>query len=385
MFESLKSNRSLSSFMQTLCDLQSWSSTSHPVASGVTSVADTAFHTAHITSGYNTQLQGYLSDFAQKRVLDADRLDLSKPNTIARNRGVSRAWEYEVADIKMGGKGSSNWSKFQQSEIIKRGSVRGAEGHHLKNVADHPEHQANPDNIKFYKTKGAHLREGHNGDWHNESNAEFISKDDMLKKTNTRRIVENEMHGLGIAVLIGAGLGITIGVATELAQSGITPDSLKLAFMEGIKGGAESGILSGVAYGIGRTLGNVVSNAISGVMQNFGLAITDNISKMINMGVVGTLGIVVISAYQFVKLKRQGLATKEALLRIGKQALFSLSLLAVSIVSQGIWGGAAGIIVSVSIGIIIISYSVIDSVHNKRIAESIREYSIEKCYPAFQI
>lgn len=384
MFESLKSNRSLSSFMQTLCDIQNQSSTFLPTASGMTSVADTAFRTAHITSGYNTQLQGYLSDFAQKRILDSGRLDLSKANTIARNRGVSRAWEYEVADVKMGGKGSSNWSKSQQSEIIKRGSVRGAEGHHLKSVAAHPQHQANPDNIKFYKTKGDHLREGHNGDWKEMSNAEFINKDDMLKKTNTRRVVKNEMQGLGIAVAIGAGVGLAIGFVTELAQAGITPDSLKLAFMEGIKGGAESGILSGAVYGIGRTLGTVASSAISGVLHNLGLTITDNISQMINMGVVGTLGIVVFSAYQFVKLKRQGLATKEALFRVGKQALFSLSLLAVSIVAQGIWGGAAGIIVSISIGIIIISYSVINSVHNKKIAESIREYSIEKCYPAFQ-
>lgn len=385
MFESLRSNRSLSSFMQTFGDLQHRSPSFLSEVSGVTSVADTAFHTAHITSGYNTQLKGYLSDFAQKRISDAGRLDLSKANAIARNRGVSRAWEYEAADVKMGGKGSSNWSKLQQSEIIKRGSVRGAEGHHLKNVADHPEHQSNPDNIKFYKTKSAHLREGHNGDWHNESNAEFINKDAMLRKTNARRVVRNEMHGLVIALAIGAGLGMTIRFATELAQSGITPDSLKLAFMEGIKDGAESGILSGAIYGIGRTLGAVASNAISGVLQNLGLTITENISQMVNIGVVGAMGVVVFSAYQFLKLKRAGFATKEALIRVGKQALFSLSLLAVSIIAQGIWGGAAGIIVSVSIGIIIISYSILDSVHKKRIAESIREYSIEKCYPVFQI
>ena len=385
MFESSKRNRSLSSFIQTLCDLQSRSSTFLPVASGVVSVADTSFHTAHITSGYNTQLQGYLSDFAQKRISDAGRLDLSKANTIARNRGVSRAWEYEVADVKMGGKGSSNWSKEQQVEIIERGRVRGAEGHHLKNVAAHPEHQANPDNIKFYKTHEEHIREGHGGDTSKPTNGEFINKDNILKTTNTKRVVKNEIQGLGIAVAIGAGLGMAIGFVTELAQAGITPDSLKLALMEGAKGGIESVLLSGAIYGIGRTLGTVASSAISGVLHNLGLTITENISQMINMGVVGTLGIVVFSAYQFVKLKRQGLATKEALFRVGKQALFSLSLLAVSIIAQGIWGGAAGIIVSVSIGIIIISYSALDSVHNKRIAESIREYSIEKCYPAFQI
>lgn len=38
---------------------------------------------------------------------------------------------------------------------------------------------------------------------------------------------------------------------TTLAQSGVTPDSLKLALAEGAKGGLESGLLAGVGYGIG--------------------------------------------------------------------------------------------------------------------------------------
>ena len=38
--------------------------------------------------------------------------------------------------------------------------VRGAEGHHQKNVADHPEDQGDPDNIKFYKSRKEHLEKG---------------------------------------------------------------------------------------------------------------------------------------------------------------------------------------------------------------------------------
>jgi len=82
----------------------------------------------------------------------------------------------------MGGKGSADWSPAQQEEILQnrsdvvnksktvdgkqvnpKGGVRGTEGHHQKNAADHPEHQANPDNIKFYKDKPSHLEEGHGG------------------------------------------------------------------------------------------------------------------------------------------------------------------------------------------------------------------------------
>lgn len=89
-----------------------------------------------------------------------------------------------------------------------------------------------------------------------------------------------------MAVAIGSAIGLTIGFITTLAQSGITPDTLKLATIEGLKSGAESGILSAVGYGIGRTIG-------SGVLENAGITITENISKMVNMGVVGALTIVV--------------------------------------------------------------------------------------------
>ena len=88
------------------------------------------------------------------------------------------------------------------------------------------------------------------------------------------------------------------------------------------------------------------------------IEITKNVSKMCKMGIVGALSIMLFSSYQFYKLKRNGMATKEALINVGKQTLFSLSLLAVSIAAQGIWGGPAGIIVSVSTGIILIVYTV---------------------------
>lgn len=49
----------------------------------------------------------------------------------------------------------------------------------------------------------------------------------------------------------------------------------------------------------------------------------------------------------------------------------------------GIWGGPAGLIVSVSGGIIFISYSVVDIVHQREFSEKIRVYTIEKCKPSF--
>ena len=282
----------------------------------------------------------------------------------ARNDGVKLAWDYEKADVEMGGKGSVNWNKEQQQEIRENGKVRGAEGHHQKNVADHPEEQGNPDNIKFYKSREEHKEQGHNGNWKNESDAPMINKDKILKKTNAKR-------------------GFTIGFAISIAQSGVTPDSIKYAISEGGRTGAVSGIQSVVSYGIGRTIGQLATDAVEGMLSNLGVNITENISRMCGMTAVGAITIAVFSTYQFIKLKRDGIVTREAAIQIGKQALFSLSLLAVSVAAQGIFGGPAGLIVSISTGIIFITYSIVDITHQRKMSEKIRVYMIDKCKPLF--
>ncbi|MGN0596274.1 MAG: hypothetical protein ACI4J1_02960 [Ruminiclostridium sp.] len=384
MLTSLKNNRSLTFYQQPEVKRNSINSLYAGDVSAVP-ISSVSFSTMTTTKGYNTQLNNYLTKLNSLRASDAQRYDLSTPNQAARNMGVKRAWMYEKADVEMGGNGSANWNADEKAQILEHDSVRGAEGHHQQNVADHPEQQANPDNIKFYKDREEHLQKGHNGNWDNESNEPMTDKNKMLEKTNSKRVFKNELKGLGLAVAIGAGVGLTIGFITTLAQAGITPDTLKLAAVEGVKSGLESGVMSAVGYGIGRTIGEVASQAVSGVLENLGVTITENVSKMVNMGVVGALTIAVFSTYQFVKLKVKGVATREALIQTGKQALFSISLLAVSIAAQGIWGGAAGIIVSVSIGIIMITYSVADAVHQRHFAEKIRIYTIEKCYPSFSI
>lgn len=281
------------------------------------------------------------------------------------------------------------WNDKQIQEIKETakngnpGKVRGAEGHHLKNVADHPEDQGNPDNIKFYPNRKEHLEEGHDGNFNNESDAPYIDKDKMLIKTNRKRVFKNELRGAGIAAAIGAGIGFTIGFAVSLAQSGVTPDSIKYALAEGGKSGISSGIQSVIGYGIGRTVGQLATKALEGVLSNVGLIITDNISKVCSMSAVGSITITVFSACQFISLIRNGVSLKEAVLQVGKQALFSITLLAVSIAAQGICGGAAGLIVSVSTGIVFITYSIIDVIHQRNFSEYIREHMIEKCKPNF--
>ena len=407
MLTNLKNSRSLTFYQQTTAKRNEMDASCAPGILAVP-ISGTSFSAMTVTNGYNTQLGGFLKALNAERSALADKVAngmAKNPAYVgARNDGVSLAWDYEAADIKMGGNGSADWNAAEQQEILEnrpdivnkpkmadgklkapKGGVRGAEGHHQKNVADHPEEQANPDNIKFYKTRKQHLEEGHDGNWKNESDGPMTDKNKMLEKTNGKRVFKNELHGLGLAAAIGAGVGLTLGFVATLAQTGVTPDTLKLAMAEGVKGGVESGLMSIAGYGVGRTLGEVASQAASGMMESVGMTITENISKMVHMGVAGTLTIAVFSAYQFVKLKIKGAATKDALIQTGKQALFSLSLLAVSIAAQGIWGGTAGIIVSVSIGIILIAYSLTDSIHKRHFEERVRVYTIEKCRPSFSV
>lgn len=393
MLTNVKKNKSLTFYQPTY--VQPTMELSSAYAGGVSSatLGVATYYMASTTTGFNNQLNGFLNLFNEQRLQDIQTLDLVNPNQAARGRGVYRAWEYEKADIMMGGTGSENWTPEEQQEILKnvkiddqknsRSGLRGAEGHHQKNVASHPEEQANPDNIKFYKTKDEHLEKGHNGDWKNESDGPMTDKNQMLKNTNNKRVFRKELQGLGIATAIGIGVGFTIGFAVSLAQSGITPDSIKYALVEGGKSGITSGAQSLIGYGLGRTIGQVASLALEHFLSNVGIEITENISKMCSMGTVGAITIAVFSTCQFISLIVKGESLKEAAIKTGKQALFSLSLLAVSIAAQGIWGDSAGIIVSVSVGIILITYSITDTVHKRLFSEKIREYMINKSKPVF--
>lgn len=118
--------------------------------------------------------------------------------------------------------------------------------------------------------------------------------------------------------------------------------------------------------------------AIEGVLSNAGLEITANISKMCTMGTVGAITVAVFSTVQFVKLIYRGECLKSAAIQVGKQALFSLSLLAISIAAQGMWGGPAGIIVSIGTGIVIVSYTIADAVHQRTFAEECHIKTIEE-------
>lgn len=303
------------------------------------------------------------------------KLSQNPDYTGSRNAGVKLAWQYEQADIKMGGKGSANWTKAEQKEILnsKSGTVSEVEGHHQKNVVDHPEYQADPDNIKFYKSRQEHLQQGHDGNFQNESDAPFIDKNRMLEKTNNRRVLINEIKGANISAAIGYGIAFTISAITELARVGVASVEMGEFIGHAVRAGIEGGTISTVTYGAGRL--------VSSMLQSHGVDLITKTGELVNIAAVGAVSIILVSTFQFIKMKMGGIETSVAFKKVGKQALFSISVLTVAIIAQGGYGGYAGIIVSTSVGLIVLAVGVINTTHQRKLEMQIKEYAIEEYRP----
>lgn len=369
---------------------RSWSGIVNPMLMTVPIQANNVFNVMQTTSYYNAECNKYLQTLGA--IKEKYQTELNEKLAINpyyyddRQKGVRLAWKYEQADIKMGGTGSANWDETQRQEILDidfqhKYSVRNSEGHHQRDVTNHPEDQTNPDNIKFYKSKSEHLEKGHNGDWKNESDAPMIDKDEMLKHTNKKRVWGKELTGAGVAALIGFATGATIGFIVSLAQNGLSPESFRQATIEGGRLGLEGAALGVIGHITTRTIGEVATNAMTGFMANAGVEITQNIAKACNMGVTGSIIIITSSIYQFIRLKKTGLSTEECLSRVGKQAIISVGSLAISIIVQAVYGGPAALAISCGISAIMVTYSMYKIYHNEVLADKIQNYTIEKTYP----
>lgn len=355
----------------------------------ITPACSTTLHnTRCITNKFNLQYKNYVETLGVKKNQYQTEVNkaLKKDPYYSghRDKGVKLAWEYEKADIEMGGRGSEKWTTSEREDILNRGTVRNAEGHHRKNVAHHPEDQADPDNIKFYRNRKQHLEEGHNGNFQNESDQPKMDKEQMLRDTNRRRVVKNELQGAGLAAIIGFATGASIGFILSLVQNGVSPDSLVNALEEGAIAGVEGASLSIVSYGISRLFGNITTAALTGALTKMGVDVTENIAKACNMGTVGVIVIIATSIYSYIKLRRNGSDRKEALQIVGKQILISVASLAATVIVQSVYGGPAAIAVGIGISAILLGYSMYKVYHNKKLADKIQIYSIEKSYKSLE-
>lgn len=202
--------------------------------------------------------------------------------------------------------------------------------------------------------------------------------DSVIKETGiTDRVKKakliNELKGLGLATVIGIGVGFTFGLIAEMARVGVDSTQMSDVVFNSLGAGLESGMISGVTYLTGR--------GASALLEKVGVNLATNVGKCISMGALGLLSTALICTYQYVKLRISGANSEEAFRVVGKTAASSLTVLTVSIIAQGIWGGYAGIIVSTGIGIMYFTYGICKSTHDRKLEEHIREFSIEdyKC------
>lgn len=217
-----------------------------------------AMHTAAKTNEYNNECNAVRESLRAEAAENQSALNgmlQTDPGFVGyRSKGVSMAYKYEAADIKMGGNGSANWNKSQCSEIIERGGVRGAEGHHIENVANNPELQTNPDNIKFFKDRKSHLYEGHGGDFRNESHGPLIDKDKMLLKTNNKRVLKNEAKGALYAAGAGAAMGVIESVYDTCKKEGLNGKSVQKGLKNSAKPALVKAAVAGGSYLVSRGL-----------------------------------------------------------------------------------------------------------------------------------
>lgn len=104
---------------------------------------------------------------------------MSKTSMKERNKAIRKAWEKEQVLVHEG-KGSRDWTKDQQADILNpnKGKAyddqgRAFVGQHMKSAAKYPEYQGDPNNIQFL-TYDEHL-EAHKGSWQNPTNWYFLA------------------------------------------------------------------------------------------------------------------------------------------------------------------------------------------------------------------
>lgn len=217
-----------------------------------------AVETAGKTAAYNNECNTYRTVLKEKAT--AYQTDLNEklkvnPNYVGdRSKGVDLSNKYEKADVKMGGRGSAEWNKSERAEIIKTGKVRGAQGHHIDNVASHPEKQTDPNNIKHFKDIKSHLQEGHGGNFRNPSSGDMIDKDKMLQNTNTKRVIKNEFGGVATAASVGALSGVGRSVFETCKEEGLSVKSVKKGLKESAKPAAKGAAIATASYAVTRVV-----------------------------------------------------------------------------------------------------------------------------------
>lgn len=288
----------------------------------------------HVAANTHSVVQTYIEGISRltrltnkAQILTQQRLAANPNYTLGRGVGVRLAWGYEKLDLQLGGSGSEKWMSAYKDEILHTGKVGGAEGHHTQNVANHPFEQANPDNIKFYQNREEHLMKGHGGDFHNESDMPMIDRQKMVRQTKTKKIVKNEVAGLGMAAIVGFGMTVSISLVMELAKNGVSYDSVREASKLALQNGAIGAGIGIVSYSTYR----LADIATDFALKKASVHLSKQAMKGVKGGVAGGFLIAGTSVYGYLQLRKEGYSVQDSLIKTSKQAVLQTTTLALSL------------------------------------------------------
>ncbi len=344
-----------------------------------------SFLTKSTTVGMNEQFGTRFQELNETRLAYQSKVDsFAAGDYSQRSNGVSLAWKYEKALIEMGDKGTTNWSAEQRTEILETGKVRGSEGHHTNNVADHPEHQANPDNIRFARDRAEHIEDFHKGNAHNKTSGDLIDRNQGLKWANQKRVFMNELKGIGTAIAISAGVGFTLGFTLSLAQNGFRKENIKEALNEGFSTSWRMGAIGLATYSGIRLAGPIVSGAIQrGLINILGVEITRNWIAVANLAAGGLISLGITGGIMYFKNRRWGYNRKDSLKYAISSLKFQTGIFAVAIVAQYAFGGYAGAAVAIGIGLALFTFTVVKTIAERQQAERVFERVIYEYQPSY--
>lgn len=248
------------------------------------------------------------------------------------------------------------------------------EYHHRESISSNPQKQSLADNIDVLDTTTHDQKhtdpETGKINYNNPVKEEPLHRTDDMIKGNRNRVLRNELTGFGLAAAVGLGMGVTMSLISGLARVGLDSKEIGDVVFDSLVSGVESGTVAAATYTVGR--------GATHLMEAAGLNLMSASGYMVNFAAIGLLSTSIICAYQFTKSRIGGSSTSEALASTGKTALSSMTMLAVSLTVQAIWGGPAAILVSTGTGLVVLAVDTFKTVHARRLEERLREYSIEE-------
>lgn len=315
-----------------------------------------SFQALNKTNYFNTHIGNIKEFIAAQKELNQQANQLFNGDFSFRGRGVQMGWRGEKILLEMEHGGTRNWNQQEINEIVnKNGKVSGYEGHHINNVADHPTLQAEGDNIEFLNRE-EHFK-AHNENWSNSSDGKLINRQIEMKKM----LIKSELLGFGSAVLVGAGIGFAVSLFNN-----------QLSWTERIEFSVEGGTIGGFSY-IGARVGGQIAESIFEISSE----------SIRGLAFAGVGASIVTSIYIFIRARRRGSTTKQALKSSGSYLGVSLIGLFFSIIAKAKYGGNAGLFAGLFFAGIITGYNFYRNYKLEELFNEIQTYEIELLQPSY--